>query len=196
MKKSPKSKYANHELVTIAILLLGGETRPADLEDIAVKVNDLAPGRFAWRKYPNQINIKYVDDALRDAKKIKNGRYVLKSSKQEWLLTTKGLEFARQGAQGLEGTDLSRKPLGAKERNWMRRERERMLGSEAYQKFAVGDGDKITTQEAQAFFRVDAYVTGTARSEKLLRASNVFGEDTELGPLIKLLIPRIEQGTP
>ncbi len=86
MKQPPKSKYANHELVTIAILLLGGDSRPVDLEDIAVQVNDLAPGRFAWRKYTSQINIKYVDDALRDAKKIKNGSYVLKSSKDEWLL--------------------------------------------------------------------------------------------------------------
>jgi hypothetical protein len=190
----PKGKFANHELVTIATLLLGGETKSADLEDIAMKVNQLAPGRFAWRKYPAQINIKSVDDALRDAKKLKNGRYVLKSSKEEWLLTAGGLAFARQRIRQLEGADVSRKPMGTKERNWVRRERERLLGSDAYGKFAAGKPECITAQEAEAFFRIDAYVTGEARSEKLLRASNVFGEDPELGPLIKLLIARIEQG--
>ncbi len=77
----------------------------------------------------------------------------------------------------------------------MRRERERMLGGEAYEKFAAGEGNSISVQEAQAFFRIDAYVTGQARSEKLLRTSNLFGEDPELGPLIKLLVTRISQGT-
>ena len=190
-----KGKFANHELVTIAILLLGGETRPVDMEDIAMKVNQLAPGRFAWRKYRTQINIKYVDDALRDAKKLKNGRYVLKSSKEEWLLTAKGLAFAQQRVRQLDGADVSRKPMGAKERNWVRRERERLLGSEAFGKFAMGKPEHITAQEAEAFFRIDAYVTGQARSEKLARAANVFGEDPDLGPLIKLLISRITKGT-
>ena len=38
--------------------LLGGETRRVDTEDIAVKANELAPGRFAWKKYPDQINLE------------------------------------------------------------------------------------------------------------------------------------------
>ncbi len=194
VKQSRQDKFANHELVTIAILLLGGETKPVDLEDIGMKVNQLAPGRFAWRKYPTQVNIKYVDDALRDAKKLKNGSYVLKSSKDEWLLTVGGLAFARRRIQELEGADVSREPMGTKERNWVRRERDRLLGSEAFGKFAAGKPECITDQEAEAFFRIDAYVTGKARSEKLARAANAFGEDLELGPLIKLLRARINQG--
>jgi hypothetical protein len=115
--------------------------------------------------------------------------------KDGWLLTDAGLAFSRARIGNLPGLKLSRKAISPKERHRMRRERERMLASAAYQKFSVGEGEKITAHEAQAFFRVDAYVTGTARSEKLLRASNVFGEDTELGPLIKQLLPKIKQGT-
>jgi hypothetical protein len=195
MNPSRQNKFANHELVAIALLLLRGEAQPVDLEDIAVKVNQLAPERFGWRKYPAQISIKRVDDALRDAKKLKNGRYVLKSGKDEWLLTAEGLAFARQRLWQLEGADVSRKPMGTKERNWLRRERERLLGSDAFGKFAAGKPESITAQEAEAFFRIDAYVTGQVRSEKLARAANVFGGDPELGPLIKLLTARIEQGT-
>jgi hypothetical protein len=196
MNQAAKDKFANHELVTIAVYLLGADAKPVDLEEIAMKVNQLAPGRFTWKRYPGQINIKNVDAFLWDAKKPKNGNYVINSKRDEWILTAAGLAFASKMAPDLEGVDLSRKVLSAKQRNWMRRERERMLASEAYQKFSVGEGDKITAQEAQAFFRVDAYVTGPARSEKLLRATNVFGEDPELGPLIKRLLPKIEQSTP
>lgn len=61
------------------------------------------------------------------------------------------------------------------------------MASTAFEKFSSGDTDKITTQEAESFFRVDAYVTGDARTEKILRAKNHFGEDPELGILIALL---------
>lgn len=187
---------ANHEIVTLALYLLGGEARKVDTEDIAKKANELAPGRFTWRKYSDQINIEHIRAFLSDAKKPKNGAYMTGVGKDGWLLTDAGLAFSRTRVDELPGLELSRKAISPKERNWIRRERERMLASEAYQKFSLGEWEKITVQEAQAFFRVDAYVTGTARSEKLLRASNVFGEDPELGLLIKQLLPKIEQGTP
>jgi hypothetical protein len=194
VKQPLKTKFANHELVTLALYLLGGGTKPVDLEEIAVRANQLAPGRFTWKHYPEQINIKNVDAFLWDARKAKNGSYVVNAKRDEWILTTEGLRFAREHVSELEGADLSRKALSAKERNWIRRERERMLASEAYVRFAAGNSDRISAQEAEAFFRVDAYVTGKARAAKLLRAQNVFGEDPELGPLIRLLVPKIPQG--
>ena len=39
-------ELANHEIVTIAVYLLGGEREPVDTEDVAKKANELAPGRF------------------------------------------------------------------------------------------------------------------------------------------------------
>lgn len=44
----------NHEIVTLAVYLLGGERQRVDTEDIAVKANELASGRFTWRKYPDR----------------------------------------------------------------------------------------------------------------------------------------------
>ena len=49
MKKAnarTRGGLSNHEIVTLAVYLLGGDTQHVDTEAIAVKVNELAPGRF------------------------------------------------------------------------------------------------------------------------------------------------------
>src|SRR5512139_1564750 len=92
-RRSDETGLSNHEIVTLAVYLLGGDSEYADTEDIAVKVNDLARGRFTWRKYPDQINIENIRAFLSDAKKPKNGAYLLGSGKEGWLLTEKGLAF-------------------------------------------------------------------------------------------------------
>ena len=50
----------NYELVVLATYLAGGKTAYTDTEDVAVKANKIAPGRFTWRKYKEQINIDTV----------------------------------------------------------------------------------------------------------------------------------------
>lgn len=185
---SPKSKtFANHEIVTIAVYLLGGDTKRIDTEDIAIESNALAPGRFTWKKYPDQINIENVRTFLSDARKSKNGSFLIGAGKDGWILTEAGLAFATKRIRDLRGIDLSRRVMNSKERKIERRERERLLSSEAYAKFSSNRVDSISVQEAESFFRVDAYVTGDARAEKILRTKNRFGNDAELGVLIKEL---------
>ncbi len=192
---SPKSKaLSNHEIVTIAVYLLGGDTQRIETEDIAVKSNELAPGRFTWRKYPDQINIENVRTFLSDAKKPKNGSYLLGAGKDGWILTEAGLAFAIKRVKDLGAVDLSRKAMSPKERNFERRERERLLSSDAFAKFASNQAAQITLREAESFFRVDAYVTGRDREEKVLKTKNRFGDDVELGSLIKLLESKIFKG--
>jgi hypothetical protein len=41
--------------------------------------------------------------------------------------------------------------------------------------------EAVTLQEAEAFFRLDDYVTGEAREQKIIRVLNAFGDDPELG---------------
>ncbi len=65
MKKSDSDlaafgTLANHELVVLAAYLVGAGSASADTEDIAMKANQLAPGRFSWRRYKDQINIESV----------------------------------------------------------------------------------------------------------------------------------------
>jgi len=193
--RTPKAiSLANHEIVTLAVYLLGGDTQRVDTEDAAVKADALAPGRFTWRKYRDQINLDAVRKRLWDAAKPEKGGYLRGTEREGWVLTSAGLRFASANRTVLQTAGLERKPQNLKERNRQRRERERMLASDAFAKFAASRQAAISAQEAESFFRVDAYVTGSAREEKVLRAKNSVGDDPELGPLIQLLEPMITKG--
>ncbi len=197
MKKTPTRIHnglSNHEIVTLAVYLLGGDTQYVDTEDIAVKANEIAPGRFTWRKYSDQINIENVRAFLSDAKKEKNGAFLRGAGKDGWLLTESGAAFAKARVGILEDVDLSRERLSIKDRRWLQHERTRMLSSEAFAKFSKGKTNEITTQEAESFFRLDVYVTGNAREDKIVRALNAFGSDPELGPAVKALAPNVRTG--
>ena len=85
-------ELTNYELATMAVALLGGEVEPVDREDIAVKLDELAPGRFAWRKYPERIDLVAVVNALLDAKRPKYGGLLVGSNLRGWMLTTSGLD--------------------------------------------------------------------------------------------------------
>ena len=117
---------ANHEIGTLAVYLLGGETQRVDTEDIAIKADALAHGRFTWRKYPDQINIDAVRKRLWDAAKTEKGGYLHGTERDGWVLTPAGLRFANTNRTVLQTAGLERKPQSSKERNWQRGERERM----------------------------------------------------------------------
>ena len=85
--------YSNYEIVVIAVALLGGESEVIDREDVAVKVSSLAPGRFSWRKYPDQIDLDSVGVALRDAKKSKNGALLVGDNTSGWMLSRNGVKW-------------------------------------------------------------------------------------------------------
>lgn len=187
------SEFANHEIVTLAVYLLGGDSHHVETEDIAVRVNEIAPRRFTWRKYPDQINIENVRTFLSDAKKLKNGGYLRGTGKDGWLLTEDGLAFAKRVVSDLNDADLSRTPRSQKERQWVNRERARMLSSDAFSKFQDGRQITITSHEAESFFRLDDYVLGKARENKIVRILNTFSDDPLLGAIVRDLAGRIER---
>lgn len=177
---------ANHEIVTVALMLCGGDARSIDTEDIAIKANEIAPGRFAWRKYPNQINIDTVRKRLWDARRENKGAFVIGSEKNGWQLTENGLKFARRARRRLkDGYRSTRSSL--KERRFARAEKLRMLETEAYAKFSACRQSSITTREAETFFRIDDYIVGEEREKKVIRALNLFGDDRQLGPAVHFL---------
>src|SRR5271157_1259537 len=173
---------ANHEIVTIALMLCGGDARSVDTEDIAVKANEIAPGRFAWRKYPDQINIDTVRKRLWDARKC---GHLVGSERDGWLLTEMGAAFARKYRRSLGAEKTTR--LSLNERKWRRMEKARLLATDAYMKFKSGQVSSITAREAQGFFRIDAYVSSSAIENKVLRLLNAFSDDREVGPAVKHL---------
>ena len=191
MMNKKQYTFSNHELVTLAAYLLGGDAKLIDTEDVAVKVNEIAPGRFAWRKYPDQINKHTVQARLFDARSPKKGAYLIGSDRKGWMLTPNGLNFVTTHASKLKVANVSRVPRNKTELTRHRREREWMLTSPAYGKVKSGNNKAITVQEAEAFFRLDDYITGSARQEKIARIMNTFKNDTELGKAIMILRKKV-----
>ena len=187
MRSSKLDNFSNLQIVTLAAFLIGGATAPVDIEDIAMKSNEIAPGRFAWRKYPDQINIFQISNSLSDARKTKNGSLLNGSPQKGWMLTANGLNFAKQQESEIKGKALGRKPQSQRERNWQRAEQIRMQGEAALLKFQNGKSEDITLREAEAFFRLNDYIVGQEREKKIVRFLNVFGDDPLLGTAVKVL---------
>lgn len=170
----------NPEIVTVAVYLLGGDRRYVDTEDVAIRASELAPGRFAWRKYKDQINLEIVRVYLSDAKKPEHRVYLRGSGNEGWMLTASGLAFAQKAATSLDPTLLSRAPMSTIERRQYAKERQRLLTSEAYTKYREGRVGEIARREAEGFFRLDEYVVGEARERKVERLRTMFANDEEL----------------
>lgn len=150
--KRQVADLSNSEIVVIAAFRVGAAGVHADTEDIAVKANEIGPGRFTWKKYPEQINIDTVRKRLWDARK---RGYLVGSERDGWLLTESGVTFARQYKRKV-GTEKGIR-LSLNERKWRRMEKARLLSTAAHVKFNSGEVSAITPREAQGFFRIDAY---------------------------------------
>lgn len=173
------------EAVTLALFALGGADTAADTEDIAVRVAALAPGMFAWRKYPKLIDKELVRVALSDAR-LKKHWVVGSHDRGGWLLTPAGREVARGNEALLEGAKEVRRS-GRDERH-LERERVRLLTSSALARIREGgDLDDITIDEADEFFRINVYVEGQARERKIARIENQFGDDPDLAAAVRIL---------
>jgi hypothetical protein len=186
-------ELANYEIAVIATYLVGGQYRHADTEDIAIKANEIAPGRFTWRKYKKQVNIDIVRKRLWDAILPNKGAYLIGSERNGWLLTERGIAFAKGHAANLESVDLSKTRRSAKEKAWVNRERERMTGELAFEKFMDGEIDSVTSVEAERFFRIDDYVVGKARAGKIERVINHLSSDPVVGPAVQAIARKIKE---
>jgi hypothetical protein len=171
---------ASSEIVTIAVYLLGGDRRYVDTEDVAIRASELAPGRFSWRKYKDQINLEIVRVYLSDAKKVEHGQYLQGSGTEGWMLTSDGLTFAQKAAMSLDPALQSRTPMSQVERRRLAKERQRLLATEAYAKYSQGRVGEISRREVEGFFRLDDYVVGAVRERKIERLRTMFADDEDL----------------
>jgi hypothetical protein len=107
------------------------------------------------------------------------------------MLSATGLELARRRVEALKDLKDTRKRPTAAEQRLRSDERARMLTSDAFHKLKTTGVDSVTTEEAESFFRLNAYVVGQARERKITRILNMFGDDIELGPVVQALIAKV-----
>ena len=185
------------ELVTWAVYLLGGEQKRIDTEDVAVKAFELAPKRFRWRKYPEQINLELVRVCLSNAKKAENGELLTGSGRTGWSLTQKGLAWLRSARSKLQtlGKNDPQGPesrAGSVDSSRRDRERKRILSLPAWVRWSHGERS-VVLAEAREVFRLDSYSTSSVREAKLTRLRAMFGDDEELSPFLTRLSDEIDK---
>ena len=186
-------QLSNYQLVTVAVMLIGGDLDYVDTEDIAIKVNDIAPERFGWRKYPDRIDLDSVRVALRDAKKPKNGGLLIGSNVDGWMLSPAGMGWG-------ETLDLdymeSKQPIRYRRDSIaanLESERIRLRQSRAYHLFGEGQKDVITTQNFYQFARINEYFGEKARQRRYVLVSNAVAGDEALSALWAMLKVRFQK---
>ncbi len=176
-------RFSNSELVTLAVYLLGGSNRYADTEDIAMKTQELAPGRFTWRKYPDQINLELVRVRLSEAKSDTHGALLRGSGTKGWTLTAKGLEWASTVAQDADALKpevrKQQERGGSVDSHRLDRARDRVYKCAAWSKWP-SSADGISLSEAEEVFRIDGYATEELRLEKIDRLRKTFIGQSDL----------------
>ena len=187
-RKNLTGMLSQTEIVTLAVYSLGGDQRAVDTEDAAVMAHKLAPGRFCWRKYPDQINLELVRVYLSDAKKIDKGGLLTGSGRTGWALTPKGLEWARKVEPRVAGIHLGRgrsdSRAGSIDENRWRRERGRLLRTPAWASWSEGNRE-LSADAASEVFRLDSYAVGQLRETKVTRLLSLFQDDSEILPFLK-----------
>jgi hypothetical protein len=181
---APQNGLAQHEIVALAAYLAGADRGNVDTEDIAVKANEIAPGRFSWRKFKDQIDLDLIYKHLWDLTKEEKGSLVSGSKKGGWLLTPAGTTFSERAVSRLEGLQQARVKRPRNEEVWFKRERNRMFTEPAFQKVQEGRDGEISKFEAEKFFRLDEYIVGAARERKIQQARNAFQNDPDLGAAV------------
>ena len=187
MAKKGLTPLTQAELVTWAVYLLDGAQKRVDTEDVAVKVSGLAPQRFRWRKYPDQINLELVRVYLSAAKDPEHGELLVGSGRTGWSLTRKGLTWVRTAGAELQGrhqVDFDRQSkAGSIDANRRARERKRILSMPAWSRWANGDRS-VVVDEAREVFRIDSYSTSSVREAKMTRMRAMSGDDEQINAFL------------
>lgn len=178
------------QAVAFALFLLGGAEKPVDTEDIAMKVHELDPTRFPWRKYPSQINLELVRVALSDAAKDKkDGRLTSGSGARGWTLTREGLAWAQEALEA-RIFEIAEQPrirrTKSRSESQLRREHARLLSTDAWMCWSDGKG-QVTSRHAREVFRVDSYTSPEVRTQKIVRMIDLFQKDQQISLFLDAL---------
>ncbi len=172
--------YTNKDIAVMAVYRLGGSLRYVHMEDVAMKAAQLAPKKFRWKKYPEQINLEAVRVTLKNELGATSGR-VAGGIRHGWMLTPKGFQWCTATDRGEE----HQVAIGR-----VRNEIERAKNTAAYAKAYAGRQSGVTVAELEALLRVDHYSTARYRRERALALANAAELDEELRAALSSLRER------
>jgi hypothetical protein len=179
-----KNKLSNQEIVTIAIYVLGSGIGTFDIETIAKKADELAPGRFRWKTDPNMISDSNTWDALSNARK---KGFILQQANEKntdsYLITEEGVIFSKKNIDKIKKFDQSKIRISVSKEIY-ENTKNRLITTEAYQKAKNLKLDQITVKEFNQFFRLNDYMKNTQKEEKIQKIKNLFIHEKEFKELI------------
>lgn len=184
------TEFNNAQIVTIAVALLGGYDDYLDREDIAIKADEIASGRFNWRKYPDRIDLSPIRDALSDAKKEKNGCLLVGNNTDGWMLSHSGVEWINTLDLQALVTDTEAKHRRSSISASQEAECIRLRTTRAFQCYKVGSLDDITLQDFYQFARVNEYFPPISRERRYTIIDSAVLIDSELAKLWSYLKER------
>lgn len=191
LRQSPRQL----EVAVCALHLLNGAQKSIDHEDIAIKCHELAPELFAWRKYPEQVNLELVRVSLSDAKKEKNGALVSGSGRDGWRLTPAGVTWLAGRTHllspngGRFGTHTARRTAGSIDTVRRDRESRRIEGSPAWSTWLTEK--RIDVEETRKLFRIDSYTSPKLLGVKIARLLALFDGGSETRRFLEAAADRL-----
>lgn len=176
----------NADAVCLACFKLEGSLKSVDLEHIALVAYELAPLQFGWNHYPDRIDLRKVQYALKNEVLNANPR-LTGSVKEGYQLTPLGLEWSRNMPElrrDDETTDQKQviPKIGI--------ERRRLRSSAACRKYFSGVVDTITRQDFDAFVRINDYFPEALRAQRIAKIDNIVAGDVELEKVWNLMKAR------
>ena len=181
-----KTELSNLQIVVVAVARLGGETQSIHIEDIAVEAYSIAPGKFAWHKYPEHIDLDLVRRTLTNAA-AKSSPLILGSVRKGWMLSKYGIQWIEKNVQNLPALSGYRRGSVS---DAIEMEKIRLRETRAWQKFKSGLTDRINLNDLFEFARVNEYFSDAKRRERFNIVASAVDGDSELAPLWQLLQQR------
>ena len=177
-----------YELAVLAMHVLDGGDIALDIEDIAMKCEEISPGTFAWRKYKDQINLELVGFAVRDAKKEKYGSFVTGTHAKGWRLTPAGVKLGKkllETSDSLDSIQISPARDNSLQTKRLNTETNRVLQSQAYLEWK---SKKEPSKKAIAqLLKINTYSSEELINIKLSRLEKLRGVDLEIDAFLDFL---------
>lgn len=184
---APLPLLRNDEVTLLALLMLGGEMEAVDTEDVAIRVDELAPGRFRWRKYKEHIDLGLVRNGLQDSRK---KQLVTGGALDGWRLTSAGAQEAKTLADQDSAT-AHQSRLTPEQKQWRTRERERLIREPAFRAAQSEGAGTVTNADILRFFKFDEYLPADRRAERVHRLLVAFEGDAEISGVIEQFARRL-----
>ena len=170
----------NNDLVALAVHLAGGAIRQIDIEFVADAAYELAPDRFCWKHYPDRIDLRSVQYALKNAA-LEEEPTIQGSMRHGYQMTPAGIEWAEAR---LSDGDFQRDGTRRNsQQEQLEGERNRLRHTAAYRKYHEGESGSVTRRDFEAFVRINEYFREALRTERIRKIDNAVLREDDLEEL-------------